>query len=138
VTIPKVVLDTCVAYKWLRPAGEKSVEEALAIAEAAAAGRLDVAAPSIMLVELTNILRYGGYSPEAAAGLLARFVEFHFEIHEPDEPRLAEALALAIRHDLTVYDALFLQLAEELECPLVTADRRAFAGVSSESEIRLL
>jgi predicted nucleic acid-binding protein len=51
---------------------------------------------------------------------------------------LRTATDLACRHNLSVYDALFLQLAEELDCPLVSADRRAFAGIDSPVEILLL
>ena len=34
--------------------------------------------------------------------------------------------------------ALFLALAEQLDCPLVTADRKAFTGIDSPVEIRLI
>ena len=45
----------------------------------------------------------------------------------------------AIERRMTVYDALFLTLAQELDCPLVTADRRAFGSIPPEvAEVRLI
>jgi predicted nucleic acid-binding protein len=39
---------------------------------------------------------------------------------------------------MSIYDALFLALAEELDCPLITADRKAFADIDTPVEIRLI
>ena len=41
----------------------------------------------------------------------------------PHHGRLA-ARAWQLRHSLTFYDALYLALAESLNCPLITADKR--------------
>lgn len=37
---------------------------------------------------------------------------------------LLEAFKIAVRHKVTVYDALFIALAKELDAELVTSDRR--------------
>jgi predicted nucleic acid-binding protein len=136
--LPKVVIDTSAAFKWFAPGGEDSVPEALAIAQQAVVGELEIVAPAILHVEIANVVRYAGYPFSDAEQLVREFVEFRVGLYEADGPRLARALQLAYTHGLTVYDALFLQLAEELDCPLVTADRRAFAGIDTNVDIRLL
>jgi predicted nucleic acid-binding protein len=45
-----------------------------------------------------------------------------------------------LRHNLTAYDALYVALAEMLDAPLVTLDRRlaAAAGARSEAAIEVI
>jgi predicted nucleic acid-binding protein len=136
--IPKAVVDSCVAYKWLRPFGEAGVPEALALVEASGAGKVELVAPTIMPVELTNVIRSARLPLEAALALVREIDNFHVTLYSNDVTRLAEAVRLAYRHDLAIYDALFLALAEELDCPLVTADRKAFSNIDTKVEIRLL
>jgi predicted nucleic acid-binding protein len=134
----KAVVDSCVAYKWLRPLGEAGVPQALALVEASGAGEIELVAPAIMPVELANVIRYARLPVEVAVELLREIDGFHVTLYAPVASRLEHATRLAFRHGLAIYDALFLQLAEELDCPLVTADRRAFAGIDTPIEIRLL
>ncbi|MGB0678113.1 MAG: type II toxin-antitoxin system VapC family toxin [Polyangiales bacterium] len=48
--------------------------------------------------------------------------------------RILLSRAIAYRHRLTVYDALYLTLAEALQIPLLTADA-AFFNVHAETEV---
>lgn len=48
--------------------------------------------------------------------------------HGPMLPRMWE-----LRHDLTAYDAAYVTLAETLDAPLVTLDRRLAAAAGAES-----
>jgi predicted nucleic acid-binding protein len=86
-------------------------------------GRLYV--PDLFYVECTNILwkyvRRFGYSPEAARQDVADLVRLSLQVASTAD--LAEAaLALALDHGMTAYDAAYVALAQKLSLPLVTAD----------------
>jgi predicted nucleic acid-binding protein len=133
-----VVVDSSVAYKWLSDVGEESVVEAREMLDSAESGAMLLAAPATLHVELANALRYSCLEPDDAVEIIDEFESFHVELFEPTTARLHAAAELAYLHNLSVYDALFLALAEELGCAFVTADRRAFAGLDTGVEIRLL
>ncbi len=134
-----VVVDSSVAFKWLSSAGEHAVEEALALLDSHENGELLLAAPEILHVELTNALRNSRFlTPDAVLALVEDLDDYRVELLPSTGDRLVCALRLAYRHSLSIYDALFLALAEELRCPLITADRKAFADIDTEVEIRLI
>jgi len=89
--------------------------------------RDELAAPAILVLEtangLANRVRFAGMELGDA---VASFDEcLNLPIEFVSDARLAgEGLALAERFDLTAYDAAYVALAERLEAPLVTADRR--------------
>ena len=96
--------------------------------------------PSLWRHEFLNILstfvRHGGSRPEEALGLWNRALEL-LEGQEV-EVNLVRALELAIELDLSAYDAQYVALAQKLEAPLVTEDRRLLRaavgiGVSMEA-----
>jgi predicted nucleic acid-binding protein len=81
--------------------------------------------PDLFYVECTNILweyvRRFGYSPEAARQDVADLVRL--PLLAVSTADLAEdALALALEHGITAYDAAYAALAQRLSLPLVTAD----------------
>jgi predicted nucleic acid-binding protein len=81
--------------------------------------------PDLFYVECTNILwkyvRRFGYSPEAARQDVADLVRL--SLHVASTADLAEAaLALALDHGVTAYDAAYAALAQKLSLPLITAD----------------
>lgn len=134
-----VVVDTSVAYKWLHALGENHVSEAVDLLHRHVAGELILIAPSIMSAEVANALRWNPHlAPADVVEIIGHLEAVDVHLVDVTYSRLRTATDLAYRHNLSVYDALFLQLAEELECPLVTADRRAFAGIDTSVEIRLL
>lgn len=89
----------------------------------------DVAAPANLDAEVLNALRglvRRGTLREPRARLALRRLRTA-EIERTPIPPLLER-AWTLRDNLTAYDALYVALARELECPLLTADRR-LAGV---------
>jgi len=119
-----VVLDTSVILKWFRQ-DETGVEEALALREAYLDGALSIAVPDLLLYELGNVLRY---KPDLDSDKVTAAVEsllaMGLFLHAVTQERLILAVEVAFTHDVTVYDAAFVALAEELQADFVTADER--------------
>ncbi|MBA4370980.1 MAG: hypothetical protein C0418_05305 [Coriobacteriaceae bacterium] len=133
-----VVVDTSVAFKWLAPAEEHGVETAEALLADHLGGAVALAGPVSLPLELANGLRYAGLSQSDVLELVDEFDLLHIELFDLDRALLGDATRLAFRHGIAVYDAVFLALARQLDCELVTADRRAFARTGPLDGVRLI
>jgi predicted nucleic acid-binding protein len=82
-------------------------------------------APALWWLEMTNVLRTGcrrrTITALEAQGFIKTLEAFPIRI-EPLECNASELLGLALRHDLSAYDATYLDLALRLQLPLATQD----------------
>jgi predicted nucleic acid-binding protein len=125
------VLDASVVASWCFP------DESHPNAEAAFQRIADETAlvPALLWFELRNLLLMGerrGRLSDAQITLSLRDLsELPIEVdHDPDESRV---LALARTHRLTVYDAVYLELAQRKELPLATLDGALINAARAES-----
>jgi predicted nucleic acid-binding protein len=117
------VLDNSVAMRWCFQ------DDASGYAERVL-DRLEdgeAAAPAVWPLEVGNALvvaeRKGRLSPTDAASFLALLGDLTITvIQEPAERMLTEIFSLARQHQLTTYDASYLDLALRLGVPLATRD----------------
>jgi predicted nucleic acid-binding protein len=90
-------------------------------------------APPHFPVEVANaLLRGAGLPALDAAARLERLHASGVETADRGLPGLLGAVELAERHQLTVYDALYLDLALDIEAELATLDRDLAAAAKSE------
>jgi predicted nucleic acid-binding protein len=119
--VTRVVVDASVAVKWFLP--EELSEEARQVLTP----KYQLLAPDLLWAELGNVLwkrhRRREVDQRTATRLLQDLSRVPIEYHASQQ-WATPALELAIRHDLTVYDGLYLALAAGNQCRLVTADRR--------------
>jgi predicted nucleic acid-binding protein len=136
---PKIVIDTSVLIKWFKTRDEEYLREARQLLEEIERHEVEVHVPALLLYEVGNILllktRLG---PAALDEVVERLETLPFVVAPPATPLLKQALRLGREFSLTFYDASFLALAVELDCPLVTADRRLFEHARSLQRVRHL
>jgi Predicted nucleic acid-binding protein, contains PIN domain len=121
------LVDASVALKWF--VAEDGTEAALRIA---ASGE-PLAAPDLILAEVANAAWKSarlGRLTEAQLQAIAVALPGYFEELTANRVLLRRAIEIAAVLDHSVYDCLYLALADHLRSPLVTADRRLAAKVA--------
>jgi predicted nucleic acid-binding protein len=98
----------------------------------------DLVAPHLMPVEVTSALRNAErrelVTPEQAALTHEDLVDLDVEFH-PFDPFASRVWAL--RHAMSPYDAWYVALAERLDAPLATLDRRLARTAGARCEFIL-
>jgi predicted nucleic acid-binding protein len=95
--------------------------------------------PHLIDAEVVHAVRRhaatGAIDAERGRDLLADFVALPLQRHAHDWllPRVWE-----LRHNLTAYDAVYVALAEALEAPLLTRDRRLANAAGHQARIELV
>jgi len=122
--IPRWTLDASVVVKWFLRRDEPGRAAALRLREEYRGGRIEIICPDLLAYEIANVLRY---KPEIREETAEKAIDslFLLVILGPvEQADLAAGVRLARRHDLSVYDAVYLAFARRRGCRLLTADRR--------------
>ena len=119
------VVDASVVVKWVLP--EAGRRESLALLDAYEAGGVDLISPPVLREEVASALARRCRRKEITAAQ----VRVAFQFLEERWPRLVQvstqaALELALRHQFSLWDCLYLALAARYRCEFVTADRRLY------------
>jgi predicted nucleic acid-binding protein len=119
------VLDSNVALKWVLP--EADSPRAVALRDQARRGVIELLAPDFFPLEVAHALaraeRRGIIQPPEGAQLLADLLTTRPQLHQ-SLPLLPRAFEIASTARIGVYDCLYVALAEQERCELVTADQR--------------
>ena len=90
-------------------------------------------APVLLWPELANALLRSRRLPGVlVAELVAAFAASGIEIADRGAAGVREAIVLAERHDLTIYDAMYLWLAMDVDGELATRDRALVRAATAE------
>ncbi len=123
----KIVVDASVAATWLLP-DETNAQTA----EVLGAARLH--APWLFWAEMRNILVVAERRKRLDKPMLSEAVVLleGLQIVFDSTPTGDRVIALARDHRLSVYDALYLELAQRLGAPLLTLDQKLAKAASQE------
>lgn len=118
-----IVLDASVIIKWF--VQEEDSDTALQFKEQLLHGDEEIAVPDLLIYELTNALRFKkGVTEEAITAITPSLFHLGFEIITPTEKLIRDALHVSFMTDLSIYDAIYLALANELNVSCIIADAR--------------
>lgn len=129
-----LVVDTSVAVKWFFEEPESLA--ALQILRDARSGATLLLVPDLIFPEFGNAVRKrvvrDGLAPDDGALIVAAFSRLPFGAVLRTPPLLPAAYRLALEHDCTVYDAVFLAVSSTARVGLITADERFYRAVAGK------
>ncbi len=132
-----IVLDASILAKWFLKEGDS--DAALDFKEQLTKEKIDIAIPDLALYETLNALRFKKDMPEQIIkDVLFSLLNSGLQIIMPTETLLKEAIHISFAADLSIYDSVYLALANDLGVPLVTADRRIIQQAEPFAKIELL
>jgi len=128
-----VVVDASVALKWQFD-DEECVAQAVTLRDDFyLRGAVQVIAPQLLVYELANGIavaaRKQRISPDKAAEAMNNLLMLNIELREV-EP--LSSLELALRYNLSAYDAAYVALAKSEKCELWTGDKALYQAVKGE------
>jgi predicted nucleic acid-binding protein len=119
-----IVLDTSVVIKWFRQ-GEVLASQALALRDAYLHGQILVSVPSLLAYELANVLRYKrDLTTAQVEDAVQSLFDMGLEWMPPSATVMRRTVIVAREWDITVYDAVFVALAESRNATFITADEQ--------------
>jgi predicted nucleic acid-binding protein len=127
--VTDVVSDANIALKWFHDRGEENVEAARELLDHHRARRVLLHVLDLTFYEVGNALMRGRAraTAEQTATVLGALRQICLTI-KPDDHDLGLATELVAEHDLTLYDAAYVAVAQRRNAPLVTLDQVILAA----------
>jgi predicted nucleic acid-binding protein len=119
----KYVLDSSTAFKWA--VAEIHTDKALRLRDDFVRALQELIAPDVFPIELAHSLTRAerqGRVTSSQAAILWRTVMQTSPVLIPSLPMIPRALDLSSQFQQSVYDCLYVALAEHEQCDLITAD----------------
>lgn len=132
----RFVVDASVGFKWIVPnIYEPLSEQAVRLAELRYERQVELIVPEFFWIELSNALWKAARAKKIDAIAFDRSQELLRLSDIPSFPSralLPSALLIAAEFDRSVYDSLYIALAKESSCQLITADEKLVNAVASK------
>jgi predicted nucleic acid-binding protein len=117
------VVDASVIVKWFLQNQEADRDRALALRDLHISRRSTIFVPNLVLLEVLNAVRFSPKAMEEDGELaLEALQDLHLETKPSEFDLLRKANAIAWAYKITICDALYVALAEQVGYPLITAD----------------
>ncbi|MBO3832955.1 MAG: type II toxin-antitoxin system VapC family toxin [Candidatus Brockarchaeota archaeon] len=133
----KVVSDASVVVKWFIQ--EKESEKALKLRDMHVSGQLDIAAPELLFFEVLNALKSSRlFSEEELKTAANSLLNYRVELHPLNKQLAEKTVEIAVKTNLTIYDAAYVALAVDLDTVLYTADEKIVETAGEKYSGRVL
>ena len=131
------VLDASVVVKWF--VEEEGNEIALLFREKFWEREIDIIVPDLLLYEISNALRYNPkFDENDVKNAIESIINMGIRILIPSLDILKKAIDIAFLYGITLYDAYYVALSDELKIPFVTADKKLFDKIKKFSLAKYL
>lgn len=131
-----MILDASVVAKWFL--SEDDTGTALKIREKYVDGSIDIEIPDLLIYEIANLMRYKRMGENEIREVIDSIFSMDFLIITPTPSLMQLSSHIAISHDITIYDAVYVALGEYFGTPIITADRKLYEKTSGDYEVIIL
>jgi len=126
------VLDASVVVKWF--VEEEGKEIALSIRDKFWKREIHIIVPDLLLYEISNALRYNPkFNENDVKDAIDSIINMGIRILIPSGEILKKAIDMSFLYGITLYDAYYVALADELKIPFITADKKLFDKIKKFS-----
>ena len=133
------VIDTSVVFKWYHHTDEDDIDGALLLRDAFLNGNLSLVVPNLLIYEFANAVRFRKkLGREEMAASVRSLWSLGLEIYPVDQTLCESRTRISYECGLSIYDATFVALAQQLSTTLVTADRALYKKAKSRHAVMLL
>ena len=125
-----LAVDASVLVKWYAPEKEENLEQAYDLYKAVQSFEIRAITSDLLIFELSNALLKGKkHRASEIKEALDTFFQTPIETVPTDSALIKNAVEIAERHELTVYDAIYVALAKRFGCQLLTANPRCHSRI---------
>ena len=137
-----LVLDTSVAMKWAIPSAKETLAaESLQLLKRYTDGDINFIVPDVFWAEIGNVLWKGVRQrrwPQAVAERATSEIRGQDFFTVSSLELLADAMKIALVHDRSVYDCLYVALAIQFKTEMITADEGLANALAARLPVKWL
>jgi len=135
--VKKVVLDASVIVKWFIK--ENDSDKAEIIKEQFINEEISIIVPSLLFYEILNALKYSSLFNAEELSLAGASIEnYGFNVIMIKGEIRERMVEISINHDISVYDASYIALAEKFNTYLITADEKISKKLPKNQKSQIL
>ncbi|MEK7592637.1 MAG: type II toxin-antitoxin system VapC family toxin [Patescibacteria group bacterium] len=133
-----IIVDASVVYKWLIDEPGEETKRARKLRDRYSLGELELLVPNLLYIEIGNILTWKPYLTtsdlhEAWSLLLS----YKLPVAPIDAQYIENAMDVARMYSISLYDSLYVTLAQLKQGEMITADKKLVRAVN-KSFVQLL
>ena len=135
----RFVVDASIVAKWVLR-GEPYLVNSVKLKDDYTSGRVELSSLSLVVEEVANAfcraVKQGRMAESDAKEALEALDDLGVELHDVSWSLVARVLSVACELGLTIYDASYVVLAEEMKATLVTADDTLYGRAGKRCSIQ--
>lgn len=120
----KKVIDASVMVKWFL--NEENSDKAITLKDSFLKGDVTLTAPDLIILEVLNSLRYNKQKEKELLHANKMLLELNLNLIRINREILIKAIENSVRHNITIYDALYVSIAQLHNSFLITADSELY------------
>ena len=133
----KYIVDASIILKWvLEKEKEPDHDKATGLLNVWLRGAVGIAAPSLWIYEVANIL--GRALPDEASQKMKLLLDLQIDVVDCSEQMIQQCFAWMKEHQITFYDAAYLAAAYATDAVLLTSDEKFREMMKNDDRICLL